>query len=228
MYSTLPSLLLSVPTPGAISSTYSIWIVFVNVSKTGTSALNFNCSSFSSWDLMLYGLMAEFWTCFDKPNVTIITNIYMQNDNYDFIWRKHTSYCVTVSIFLFQGCHLVILMLPLAQYYKNILRLLQPLSFTSCDRSFFNRYRHNQFIKVTVYVDDLCYLQMLWSSVVSCCMPSMISVLVYNLINVVIFAFVRVCCIWVTKFDPLWVIFSNLQVAVIVLLVYLPISTFST
>jgi hypothetical protein len=56
----------------------------------------------------------------------------------------------------------------------------------------------------------------------------MIFVLVYNLINVVILAFVHVCCIWVTKFDPLWVIFSNLQVAVIVLLVYLPISTFST
>jgi len=136
-------LLLSAPTPGVISSTYSIWVVFVNVSRTGTSALNFNCSSHSSRDLMVYGLMAEFLTCFDKPNSTIITNIYMQNDNHDFICRKYSSYFVTVSIFLFQGCHPVILMLLLAQCYKNILRWLQLLSFTFCDRSLFNSYRHS-------------------------------------------------------------------------------------
>ena len=122
----LTFLLLSVPTPGVISSTYSIWVVFVNVSKTGTSALNFNCSSFSSWDLMRYGLMAEFWTCFDKPIEILITNIYMQNDNHDLIWRKYTSFfCHCVNI-LFQVCRLVILMLLLAQCHKNILRPLQP------------------------------------------------------------------------------------------------------
>ena len=122
----LPFLLLSVPTPGVISSTYSIWVVFVIVSGTGTSALNFNISSFSSRDLMCNGLLLEFWTCFDKPNEILITNIYMQNDNHDLIWRKYTFFFVTVSICLLQVCRLVILMLLLAQCHKNILRPLQP------------------------------------------------------------------------------------------------------
>ena len=122
----LPFLLLSVPTPGVISSTYSIWVVFVIVSGTGTSALNFNISSFSSRDLMCNGLLLEFWTCFDKPNETLITNIYMQNDNHNLIWRRCTSFFVTVSIFLFLVCRMVILMLLLAQCHKNILRPLQP------------------------------------------------------------------------------------------------------
>jgi len=88
----LPFLLLSVPTPGVITSTYSIWVVFVIVSGTGASALNFNISSFSSRDLMCNGLLLEFWTCFDKPNEILITNIYMQNDNHDLIWWKYTSF----------------------------------------------------------------------------------------------------------------------------------------
>jgi len=177
----LPLLLLSVPTPGVISSTYSIWVVFVNVSRTGTSALSFNCSSFSSRDLMCIGLLLDFWTCFDKPNDTLITNIYMRNDNHDLIWRKYTFFFVTVSLFLFQVGSLVILMLLLALSHKNMLRPLQPLSFTHCDRSSFNSYSYNQFLKVTVHVSDLCYLLLFWTLVVSCCMPSIISGLVYNL-----------------------------------------------
>ena len=128
------------------------------------------------------------------------------------IWFEENilPFFVTVSIFLFQVCRLVILMLLLAQCHKNILRPLQPLSFTLCDRSSFNIYRHNQFLNVTVYVSDLCCLLLFWTLVVSCCMPSIISCLVYNLIKVTILAFVHVRCICVTKFAPLWVISSNL------------------
>ena len=154
--------------------------------------------------------MLEFWTCFDKPNETLITNVYMQNDNHNLIWRRYTSFFIIVSIFLFQVCRMVILMLLLAQCHKNILRPLQPLSFTLCDRSSFNIYRHNQFLNVTVYVSDLCCLLLFWTLVVSCCMPSIISCLVYNLIKVTILAFVHVRCICVTKFAPLWVNSSNL------------------
>jgi hypothetical protein len=128
------------------------------------------------------------------------------------IWFEENilPFFVTVSIFLFQVCRLVILMLLLAQCHKNILRPLQPLSFTLCDRSSINIYRHNQFLNVTVYVSDLCCLLLFWTLVVSCCMPSIISCLVYNLIKVTILAFVHVRCICVTKFAPLWVISSNL------------------
>ena len=167
-------------TPGVISSTYSIWVVFVIVSGTGTSALNINISSFSSRYLMCNGQLLEFWTCFDKPNETLITSIYMQNDNHNLIWRRYTSFFVTMPIFLFQVCRIVILMLLLAQCHKNILRPLQPLSFTLCDRSSFNSYRHNQFLNVTVYVSDLCCLLLFWTLVASCFMPSIISCLVYN------------------------------------------------
>jgi len=146
------------------------------------------------------------------------------------IWFEENilPFFVTVSIFLFQVWRLVILMLLLAQCHKNILRPLQTLSFTLCDRSSINIYRHNQFLNVTVYVSDLCCLLLFWTLVASCFMPSIISCLVYNLIKVTILAFVHVRCICVTKFAPLWVISSNLYVAVVVLCSALLISAYPT
>ena len=195
-------LLLSAPTPGVISSTYSIWVVFVNVSRTGTSALNFKCSSCSRRDLMCNNLLVDFWTFFDKRN-TPLSPTFTCKMIITISFEKYTSISVAVSIFLFQACHLVILMLLLAQCHKTILRPLQPLSFTFCDRSSFYTDKHNQFLMVTVHVSNLNYLQLLWSTVVSCLMPSIISGLVYDLINVAILAFVDVCCICVTNFAPL-------------------------
>ena len=170
-------------------------------------------------------VMAEFWTCFDKPNDTLITTIYMQNVNHDFIWRKYSFYFVTESIF-FPNCHLVILILLLAQCHINVLRPLQPLSFIFCDGSLFYSCRYNQFRKETVYVSDLCNLPFFWSWVVSCCMPSIISGLAYNLINVAILAVEHVFFICVAKIATIWVIFSILWVAVFVLCSALPISAY--